>query len=230
MFKIFCKVISGVYSINVKTIIFNFKYLPFNHAIHLPIKVSKNVYLKKVQGKINIEGNVRYGMIEIGFGNVGIFDKNVSRSIWEVSGNVVFKGTAKIGHGSKISVSKLGKLIIGDNFRISAESSIVCWKEIVFGNNCLISWDNLIMDTDLHSITDSLGNLLNAPKKIYIGNNVWIGCRCLILKGTQIPDDSIIAANSVLNKILIGQNKIFGGSPITTLRDNVYWNDLNPTA
>ena len=47
-----------------------------------------------------------------------------------------------------------GKLIFGDNSEITAESVIVFYKEIIFGENCLISWDNLIMDTDLHRIKD----------------------------------------------------------------------------
>ena len=44
------------------------------------------------------------------------------------------------------------------------------------------------MDTDFHKVY-SIKNLekqLNEPKPIYIGKNVWIGCRCTILKGSSI--------------------------------------------
>ena len=64
-------------------------------------------------------------MISIGYGEVGIFDMKRSRSIWQVYGEVVFKGKANIGHGSKISVDKNGTLELGNNFKTTAESAIV---------------------------------------------------------------------------------------------------------
>lgn len=73
--------------------------------------------------------------------------------MWNISGTVVFRGTANIGHGFKISVS--GTLILGEGFSISAESSIICREKVTFGDNCLILWKNPIMDTDFHDILDS---------------------------------------------------------------------------
>jgi acetyltransferase-like isoleucine patch superfamily enzyme len=209
-----------------KTIYFNLKYFKIKDAIKLPILVSHRVYLMKSEGKILIDRSVKIkpGMVKLGFGEVGIFDQHKSRSIWQVSGIVVFKGKAAIGHGFKISVGPRGKLTLGNNFLMTAESQIVCHKEIEFGDNVLMSWENLIMDTDFHIIKDDLGNVLNSDKKILIGNHVWIGCRCTILKGTKIGNNNIIAANSLITgDFSKNERVIIGGNPAKIIKTNVDW-------
>jgi acetyltransferase-like isoleucine patch superfamily enzyme len=213
-----------VYKISViKTIYFNLKYLPFKQAIKLPVLISKKVYLKTSKGIIEINHSITFGMIKIGFGDVGIFDEKRSRTIWQIYGKVIFYGTANIGHGSKISVAKSGVLSLGNNFRITAESSIVVHLKIDFGSDCLLSWDTLVMDTDLHKIKNEFNIQVNCPSPINIGNSVWIGCRNLILKGAIIPDNSIIGANTLVNKELKHKNSIYVGNPVVRVKENVNW-------
>lgn len=92
-----------------------------------------------------------------------------------------------------------------------------------FENDVLISWDTLIMDTDFHKIKDFNGKRLNENQDIYIGDNVWIGCRKLILKGASIPGNYIIAANSTVVHSFESESQIIGGNPGKVLRDNVMW-------
>lgn len=208
-----------------KTIFFNFKYFDFETAKKLPVLISNRVILKKTDGKIHINcKSIKTGMIKIGYGSVGIFDPKRSRTIWQVSGNVTFNGSCNIGHGSKISVNNNGTLVLGNKFSISAESSIVCNKKISFGNDCLLSWDILIMDTDFHKILDNANEIINKDEEISIGNKVWIGCRCTILKGTHIKDNAVIGANSCLaGKLVNGCNQIIGGNPPKILRQEIHW-------
>jgi acetyltransferase-like isoleucine patch superfamily enzyme len=210
-------------SINWKTIYINLKYFSLKNALKLPILISGKVWLKNCSGKIEILGKIYPGMIKIGFGEVGIFDKKHSRSILEFSGKIIFNGSANIGHGSKISVGKDGILNFGNNFIITAETSIVCYKKITFGENCLISWDNLFMDTDLHKILNENGEIINEPQEITVGKNVWIGCRCLILKGTEIKDGNIVGANSTIANKLENENSIYIGNPIKCIKQNITW-------
>jgi acetyltransferase-like isoleucine patch superfamily enzyme len=207
-----------------KTIYFNFHYLPFGQAIRLPIMVSHRVWLKKTGGKVILNGPVRPGIVAIGFGDVGIFDKIKSRSVWEVDGTVVFEGLTRLGHGSKIVVR--GQLEIGDSFSISAESSIICRKHIRFGRQCLLSWDVLMMDTDFHPIKDSDGIILNPDKEIIIGDHVWICCRSTILKGSVIGNMSVVAAGSLVNKPLAEPNSLIGGYPAKVLRKGISWEQI----
>ena len=50
-------------------------------------------------------------------------------------------------------------------------------KSINFGDDNLLSWDILMMDTDFHKIISSDGEERNKPSAIDVGNHVWIGCR-----------------------------------------------------
>lgn len=217
------KIVKLLSRLSINTIVFNFRYFPFKTAIKFPILISKNVHILKSKGEIVIEGEISTGLIQIGYGSVGIFDKAKSRSLWEVSGKVVFKGKTRIGHGSKISVASGGVLTFGNNFNITAESSIYCSTEVVFGDDCLLSWDILIIDTDFHKIYNLNNEIINEPKPIYIGNKVWINCRCLILKGAKIGENSIIGASSIVSGQLEGGGAIYAGSPAKKIKEDIKW-------
>lgn len=209
----------------VRSIPINFKLFPFRVACKFPLIISPFVKIKSLEGKVIIENcDIKAGMIRIGFGNIGIFDQILSRSILEIRGEIIFYGKAVIGHGSKISVGKNGILEIGNNFNVTAETSIVCHKNIKFGDNNLISWENLVMDTDFHKIKKLNGdNFVNDLKNIDIGNNVWIGCRNTILKGSRIMDNSVIGANSLVNKEFKKENVLIAGNPAKILKENIIW-------
>jgi acetyltransferase-like isoleucine patch superfamily enzyme len=212
-------IISAIFGIP-KTLYMNFKYLKFKQAIKLPIIVSNRVWLKETKGKINIDAPIKFAMIRFGFLNVDIFDKKRSRSIIALSGVIRFKGKAMIGHGSKLCIK--GELILGNNFIISAESSIICYKRIEFGDNCGVSWENLIMDTDIHTI-EKIDGKTNSVREIKFGNNVWIGCRCTILKGSSIDSNVVLAAGSHLHGKINGNNQIVGGNPVSILKTGIAW-------
>ena len=204
-----------------KTLRFNFHYFPFKTALKLPVVVSHRTYLRELHGKVELPEKVETAMVKIGFGDVGHYDRKRSRGIWQVSGSVSFGGKASIGHGSKLSVR--GDLKLGAGFNMTAESTIVCAKEITFGNDCLIGWDVLVMDTDEHPLFDKAGNRINPDKAIEVGNHVWIGCKCTLLKGAKIPDNTTIAAGTLLKSAFTGTNQVIGGNPPTVLKSDVNW-------
>ncbi|WP_321330197.1 hypothetical protein [uncultured Ilyobacter sp.] len=164
-----------------KTIYFNFKYFKIKDAIKLPVIVSHKVKFDNLSGKIELK-KIKPAIVRIGFGTVENYDFKYSRTVLDIQGKIIFNGKAKIGYGSRLSVQ--GILEIGDKFQISAESTIICRKSVSFGNNNLISWENIIMDTDHHHIYNSEGVKINEDREILIGDNVWIGCRNIVLKGT----------------------------------------------
>lgn len=89
-----------------KTIYINFKYFKFKKALKLPILLSNKVKINSVDGKIEIDSLIKTGMIKIGFGNIGLFDKEKSRTILEIKEKIIFKGEASIGHGSKVAMER----------------------------------------------------------------------------------------------------------------------------
>ena len=204
-----------------KTLYFNFRCLEFKDAIRLPIIVSYNTRLKSIKGKVRFENRIRFAQVFIGFGNVGIFDQRRRRTILEIEGQLIFRGKAFIGHGSSICVK--GIFIMGNNFKITAESKIICLKKIIFGDDCLISWDCLFMDTDFHQVYDFSNKKINDDREIIIGKNVWIGCRSLVLKGSMINDNSIISAQSKVNRKFNETNVIISGDPAEIVKKNINW-------
>lgn len=206
-----------------KTLLVNMRCLPFQHSIRFPIIVSANVNLRGLKGKIVLQ-HTDFGSVRIGFHNVGIFDKRKSPSILDISGTWEVKGRCSIGHGSKVCVEEGATLVTGERFQISAEAQIICNKRIVFGNDVLVSWDTLFMDTDYHSIFDSEGKKINPDEEIHIGDRVWFGCRSIVLKGAKVGNDTVIAANSCVTKdITEHENVIMGGSPMRVMRENISW-------
>lgn len=192
-------------------------------AIKLPILISYSTKLEKCKGSILLNFPIKLGTIKIGFGGVPIFDKS-NKTIFTNYGIITFNGKCNIGHGSKIIVNHNGDLSFGHNFNITAHSSIICRHKISFGDNCLISWDNLFMDSDFHNVYDmNTKEKLNPEKPINIGNNVWIGCRCTILKGTTVLDNNVISANTTLFNYYTYTNSIIGGNPPKILRNNINW-------
>ena len=217
------KAITFLKRINLKTIVFNLKYFPFRTAVKLPVFISGNVFLHKMKGRVIINGPIKTAMVQIGYGKIGVADFKRSRAIWEVYGDVIFYGRAFIMHGCKLNVAENAQLIIGDDFNMSTECALVVEKKIQIGNSSGISWESLVMDTDFHYIRDESGEIFNHPKEVIIGDNVWVGCRCTILKGAVIPSGSIVAANSLVTKKLSEEKSIFGGNPIRVLKNNITW-------
>ena len=108
-------------------------------------------------------------MVRIGEYSVGTLDFKYNRTIWQCNGKVMFKGKALLGSGTRLSINHDCFLSFGNNFCITGGSSIICSMNISFGDDCLLSWDILIMDTDFHNIIDVAGSIVNKPKPIKIG-------------------------------------------------------------
>ena len=103
-----------------------------------------------------------------------------------------------------IIVARNGALIeLGDHVCMSG-TTIYSYLHIKIGNDVLIGANTKIIDNDMHPVDPeyrlkNCDDKLHTPmKEIVIGNNVFIGCNCLILKGVHIGDNSVIGAGSVV--------------------------------
>jgi acetyltransferase-like isoleucine patch superfamily enzyme len=205
-----------------KTLLFNFRYLSFRQALRLPILVSHRVAIYDFGGTVSVPPNSGPGTVLLGFGNNGGFDYRRSRSVWQIAGDVVFEGPARLGTGFKLSVA--GRVTFGEGFVLSAESQIICRESIAFGSGCLVSWDVLLLDSDFHPILSTEDGSVSARiAPITIGDRVWIGARSSVLKGVEIGDDVIVAAGSIVTRSHAAGNVLLGGNPAQVLRSGVRW-------
>ena len=77
--------------------------------------------------------------------------------------------------------------------------------------------------SDSHSIVDSKGNRINYSKNIVVGNHVWVGLESLILKGSVIADNSVVAARATVNKQFEQSGCIIAGAPAKQIKEDINW-------
>lgn len=202
----------------LKTIYFNLHYFGIK-GIQLPVLISDNVVLKSMKGTIKLE-SYKTANVRIGFDGTGICDSKYQRSIWYVNGVVSFGENVRIASGVKISCNKDAMLHVGKNTSLNINSQIICMKSINIGENSMLSWDILIMDSDFHKIKEGkIQKPISAT--ITIGNNVWIGCRTVILKGCTLPNGCIVAANSKVGKKYFEEHCLISTNGI--IKNEVFW-------
>lgn len=113
---------------------------------------------------------------------------------------VKLRGTSNISLGSNSS--------IGDN------SKIVARDKVFIGENILMAPDVLIL-TENHNIPkdELILNSGTTSKPVFIGNDVWIGSRVIILPGAILNDGIVVAAGAVVLGREYPPYSIIGGVP-----------------
>lgn len=113
-----------------------------------------------------------------------------------------------------------GQIKIGNDVGISG-ASIYSTDRIEIGDYSAIGANTKIFDNDFHPIdpTDRMkGDVSKVmAKPIKIGKNVFIGCNCIILKGTEIGDNCVIGAGSVVHG-MFPENTIIAGNPAKVIK------------
>lgn len=159
----------------------------------------------RVKAKMNLGDNVRIG------------DKTFIDSL-SIEG-VHFGNNVKIGANSKIiitgSLSQVGKgLWIGENTSFSENTFFGAAGGIRIGAD-VIAGQNVRFHAENHNYSEKkIPVRLQGVnhKGIEIGSNVWIGAGAVFLDGAKVGDNSIIAANAVVQK-KFPKNSIIGGVP-----------------
>ncbi|WP_019002900.1 acyltransferase [Succinimonas amylolytica] len=163
-----------------------------------------------------------------------VLDKNITlnNSIIEFKGSnsVVYIDESKRNYKIIAIIYNHSLLYIGKNcyfndFNNSKTVFLVYeHQNIVIGNGCIVSYGVTFRNSDGHLIYDiDTCKRINKSKSIIIGDHVWIGQNCLILKGTFVGSGSIIGANSVVSGKTIQSNSIWAGNPARELKRGIYW-------
>jgi len=131
-------------------------------------------------------------------------------------GGQLIAGNCQFFSGVRLEIGKDALLRIDKGTYLNRNTLIVAERSVEIGKNCKISWDVIIMDSDQHV----LGNPNEANAPVVIGDDVWIGCRAIILKGVRVGRGAVIGAGSVVTKD-VPEYTVAGGVPakvIKTLR------------
>ena len=143
----------------------------------------------------------RYPNSSIQFGNDCKFNSaknSISIGLDQPCAFVTWTENAAIKFGNNSGASGL---------KIDARSTITIGNNVLIGSGCII------LDNDSHSSDPQKRNQYIIPSKpIRIEDNVFIGTKCLILKGVTIGKNSVIGAGSVVFND-IPENSIALGNP-----------------
>ncbi|MCD0471659.1 transferase [Flavobacterium sp. JAS] len=212
------------YSVNwTKTLYFNFKKFPFETAKKLPVFFYGKVRFTSITGEIQIDGNIKKGMI--GFGQPYELNK-AYKGIGEIFilGKLTFKGKFQFGKDCFVFVGENASCELGNMASMASNGKLICTEKIVLGDYARFGSESQIIDTNFHDLIDTqTGEKLQKSAPIFIGNYNFGSNRVSILKGTQIPDFCTIASNSLCTKdyTTLGENILIGGIPAKLIRNNI---------
>lgn len=137
----------------------------------------------------------------------------------------VLKNNGEITLGDRVLLHRFvklsaygGRIEIGNNSYIGDRTEIHAGKSVKIGSNVNIAWDCNILDRDYHAFeSDS-----EVIRSVEIKDNVWIGCRSIVLKGVTIGEGAVVAAGSVVTRD-VPPKCLVAGNPAKVIKENIRW-------
>jgi len=178
-------------------------------------------------------GARRSGAVQIGRGTTIAW-----RRLKNVAGNLLLVGEDSIIHADISFEESGGKIQIGSGTFIG-RSNFTCYRNIVVGDDVIMSWGITIVDHDSHNIEwakrcndvrdwrkgqKNWANVPHAP--VVIRNRAWVGFNVSILKGVTIGEGAVIGACSVVTRD-IPPYTVAVGNPATVVRSLGGGSDAN---
>lgn len=193
----------------VKSWFYNALWFGLRDSFRMPIYIYNDVHIMAT-GQVRIIGEMKKGMIKIGVW------KAKANSVTRIFNNttIIFNGETEIRGGAVIENE--GIIEFGEYVRIGESCHIMCQEKITFGHHIATGFNTTIMDTDFHFVLNIKEMTTNkCTRPIVIGSGSWISSDCKVMKGSILPNNSILCGNSLLNKDFSSEpsNTVFMGVP-----------------
>lgn len=206
-----------------KTLYVNFRLLPFNSAIKLPIFIYGKTKIVCLNGKVLFEKtSIHRGMIKLG--RLNNYYSNANHSTLFLSNNSIirFQGNFIAANGYIIHLKDKAELTIGDCVSFGDNVSVICSNRIKIGAYSQITFNSYIVDSNFHYTIDLEKNsIARREGSVCIGERNWVGNSSYLAKGTCTGNGCVIGAGSYLNKNYTeGDNLLIVGRPATIKRYN----------
>lgn len=113
-------------------------------------------------------------------------------------------------------------------FTENTGSAIICTTEITMGDNVMMGRNNIIYDSDFHSIIGKNDRIMNPNRKVIIEDNVWLTTNVTILKGVVIGQGCIVSANTTVTTHIPEASIASGKSQAVPVYEGVRWSRKYP--
>lgn len=202
------------------TLYLNFRSFPFKQAIKLPVFVYGWPKLFALYGDMECVGACKTGMIKLNQTNTGAPSIDGCSTAINNWGKIIFHGPCLIYTANKINVRRNGVLELGANTKIMHFCNITAHNFVKIGDYTWITHRCQVIDSNFHFIANfSKGCVNKYSKPIVIGDGCWICNTSTISAGAVIPNYTIVASNSLVNKDMsdIPEESSIGGIPAKLL-------------
>lgn len=183
-----------------KTLLVNFRLLPFRQAIRFPIVVYAPCETLIRRSRLIFADDLKltFGLVALGRNDDKFVSSKNPLFIMLLDSLIYVSGEFRLSPGCTIRMDH-GCLSLGKHSAIGGGSMLLCNNRITIGDYVQFAFRCVCCDTDYHYI--SANNKVNDCKAtVVIGDRTWIGNNCSIGKGTVLPSSSILASRSMTNK------------------------------
>lgn len=198
------------------TIYLNIRSFPFKQALLFPVFVYGRPRFHSLKGQMLCLCKIKPGMITF---NKTQFNCPSNTSLQSEIGNrgkIFFRGGAIIGTGTKIVLEGNSILELGKGIKITDFVNLSCWSSVKIGDYSRVTHRCQIMDTNFHYLANiQKGYVPKREHPIVIGDYCWICNSTTVTGGSSIPNRTIVASNSVVNKDFssLPEGTLIGGIP-----------------
>lgn len=206
----------------LRSIYFNFRYLPFKQAINLPVWITTNFRVHGLKrGQLILCQSNRRSVVFGCWGSPGL-QQMKGGLLFSKGSCLILRGHTVVSQGSVFRMDSGASIDLGRDFYCNKNCFFRASRDIVFGNDCLVGWNVQINTSDGHTI---LHDAKRRPSdlSITIGNHVWITSNTIITKGVSIADGCIIAQGAVVAKSINERNALVGGVIAKVISQNIEW-------
>ena len=206
----------------IKSVYFNFRYLPFKHAVYLPVWITTNFKVMKLKrGQIVLDAPLRKNFFFGDCGSVGLQEFKGGLYL-DDGAKLYLKTKCVISQGTVLRCDKNATIELGKNFYCNKNCYLRSSENIKFGDDCSLGWNVQLNDNDGHLVKYN-GKTSKQKGSITIGNHVWLTSNTIVTKDVNIADGCIVAQGGIVTKSITEPNSLVAGIPAKVIKNNVEW-------
>jgi acetyltransferase-like isoleucine patch superfamily enzyme len=191
---------------------------PFVNGIFLPFKIYRTAKIRiRNTAEVKLGGRLTLG----NSGEKAVVSTLPVNIYFGFGSKINIAHSVSIGPGVNIVVKDNANLKIGESTYFTSDMHIEVMNSLEIGKECAISWGVTIIDDDHHQLVDGQSKM-KTHSTVIIKDHVWIGCNAIILKGTEIGNNCVVSAGSIV-KGVFPDNVLLAGNPAKVIKQNINW-------